>query len=245
VQLSNDLQLQLDNLNSKVQLATIIDGTFPTEYAFIGGDGRQFRTEFASNRTEFSVVLFERTPNLNYENCFARAVIRDLNKLARLIDLWVDKHTDIEKLSCEFSELELFKPFSFIHDNPAIEAAWIKVKNMKFNTPVFWKDTDWNDRYEIMLEAAKRHKGFATYFPFTSHYWLRFSIDKDIKETWTLDTYMIPTMYSIEVPKTLGKFYVSFNDKPIGGQFFATVKDGLDFYAEKLIETKPIKWTTH
>lgn len=179
---------------------------------------------------------------MNYENCLARAVFKDINKFARLIDLWVDKHTEIEKLSSEFSELELFKPFSFRHINPDIEAAWIKVKNMKFNNLLFWEDTDWNDRYEIMLDEAKRHKDFENYFPFTSHYWLRFSIDKEIKETWTLDTYIIPTMYSDEVPDTLGKFYVSFNDQPMGGQFFGTAKEGLDFYAKKLNETKPIKW---
>lgn len=49
-------------------------------------------------------------------------------------------------------------------------------------------------------------------------------------------------MYSDDVPKALGKFYVSFNDKPMGGQFFATAKEGLDFYADKLKEKKPIQW---
>jgi hypothetical protein len=49
-------------------------------------------------------------------------------------------------------------------------------------------------------------------------------------------------MYSNEVPNTLGKFYVSFNDKPMGGQFFETAKAALDFYADKLKETKPTKW---
>ena len=28
----------------------------------------------------------------------------------------------------------------------------------------------------------------------------------------------------------------------MGGQFFDTAKEGLDFYAEKLKEVKPIKW---
>jgi hypothetical protein len=49
-------------------------------------------------------------------------------------------------------------------------------------------------------------------------------------------------MYSDEIPNTLGKFYVSYNDKPLGGQFFKTAKEGLDFYADKLKEITPIKW---
>jgi hypothetical protein len=126
--------------------------------------------------------------------------------------------------------------------------AWLEkrnkiiVKNMFFNDAEFWKFSEWKNRYVELLSEAKKHKAFQNYFPFTSHYWLRFSIDKQMKETWTLDTYIIPTMYSDEIPTTLGKFYVSYNDKPMGGQFFDTVKEALDFYAEKLEETKPIRW---
>jgi len=116
---------------------------------------------------------------------------------------------------------------------------------MFFNTTKFWEYTEWQERYFELLNEAKRHRAFENYFPFTSHYWLRFSIDKDIKETWLLDTYIVPTMYSNETPNTLGKFYVSYNDKPLGGQFFETAKEGLDFYAEKLKEAKPIKWSAN
>ena len=94
-------------------------------------------------------------------------------------------------------------------------------KNIFFNDTEFWKQTKWNERYSEMLNEAKRYNDLESYFPFTSHYSLRFSIDKDIKETWTLYTYILPTMYSAEVSNTLGKFYVSsFDDKPMGGQFF-------------------------
>ena len=48
-------------------------------------------------------------------------------------------------------------------------------------------------------------------------------------------------MYSDEVEMTKGKFYVSYNDKPMSGEFFDTVKQALDFYAEKLNTTKPIR----
>jgi hypothetical protein len=59
MQLARDLQKQLEEFNSSVQLATTIDGTFPTSYAFMQGRGRQFRAEFASDQTTFAVVLFE------------------------------------------------------------------------------------------------------------------------------------------------------------------------------------------
>ena len=102
--------------------------------------------------------------------------------------------------------------------------------------------SEWKDRYVELLEEAKKYKAFRNYFPFTSHYWLRFSIDNQMKETWTLNTYIIPTMYSDEIPATVGKFYVSYNDKPMGAQFFETAKEALDFYAQKLKETKAIRW---
>ena len=118
----------------------------------------------------------------------------------------------------------------------------MKVKNWFFNDPSFWKTPEWNSRYSELIEKAKAHPAFQKLFPFTSHYWLRFSVDKDKKETWEMDTYIIPTFYSNEVPETLGKFYVSYNDQPMGGHFFETVEEALDFYAAKLSETNPIRW---
>lgn len=104
---------------------------------------------------------------------------------------------------------------------------------MFFNDNEFWKYAEWKERYFELLNEAKRHKAFANYFPFTSHYRLRFSVDKDIKETWTLD-YIIPTICSNEIPDTLGKFYVSYNEKPVGGRFFETAKEALDFLRRQI-----------
>jgi hypothetical protein len=241
VHLSKELQKQLDRLNSPVQLATTTDGTFPDKYAFYNNPGRSFRTEFASTNNEFSIVLFEKTPELNYENCFARGLYYDIARVAMVINLWVDNQKSITEIKEHFDELELFKDFEFRHTNDDVEKAWRKVKNMFFNDTEFWKCSEWKDRYVALLGEAKKHKAFQSYFPFTSHYWLRFSIDKQMKETWTLDTYIIPTMYSDEIPTTVGKFYVSYNDKPMGGQFFETAKEALDFYAQKLKEIKPIR----
>lgn len=242
--LSTELQKQLDRLNSSVQLASTIDGTFPDRYAFYNKQGRSFRTEFASTDNEFSIVLFERTSEQNYETCFARGLFYDIARLATVIDLWVEKQKSIVEIEKLFEELELFEDFEFKNSNIDIDKAWTKVKNMFFNDTEFWKFSEWKDRYIELLSEAKKHKAFESYFPFTSHYWLRFSIDKHIKETWTLDTYIIPTMYSDEIPITVRKFYVSYNDKPMGGQFFDTAREALDFYAEKLKETRPIRWVT-
>ncbi|OQP59496.1 hypothetical protein A3860_37295 [Niastella vici] len=240
--LSNEIQRRLDKLNSNVKLASTIDGTFPGRYSFYGKPGRSFRTEFAFTENDFSIVLFERTEKQNYENCFARGLFTDLERLAVVIDLWVDKQKNISAIKSEFDELELYSDFEHKNPNADIDKAWTKVKNMFFNNTRFWKWAEWNERYLEMLNKAKRHKAFECYFPFTSHYWLRFSIDKDIKETWKLGTYIVPVMYSDEVPASLGKFYVSYNDTGEGGRFFETVIEALDFYADKLKEIKPVRW---
>ena len=235
----------MDRLNSSVQLASTIDGVLPDKYCFYNKPGKSFRTEFAATKTSFSIVLYERTDQQNYESCFARGLFTNLDSLATVIDLWADKLTDIAVIKKEFTELELYSDFQFKNPNNDIDNAWTKVKNIFFNDCGFWEYPEWKERYFELLNEAKIHKAFANYFPFTSHYWLRFSVDKDIKETWVLDTYIVPTMYSNEIPNTLGKFYVSYNDKPVGGQFFETAKEALDFYAEKLREAKPIKWVTN
>lgn len=188
------------------------------------------------------MVLFERTPALNYENCFARRLFYDIAGMATVIDLWVDKQKTITEIKEHFKELELFEDFECKNADNDIEKAWRKIKNMFFNDTQFWDFSEWKNRYVELLVEAKKHQAFQQYFPFTSHYWLRFSIDKQMNETWTLNTYIIPAMYSEEIPTTVGKFYVSYNDKPMGGKYFETVKEALDFYAQKLREIKPIRW---
>lgn len=240
--LSNEIQRRLKDLNSNVELASTIDGTFPNRYSFYNRLGKSFRTEFASTDNNFSIALYERTDKQNYENCFARGLFTDLDRLTAVINSWVAKQEDIKEIKGKFDELELYSDFEIKNPNRDIDKAWTKVKNMFFNDTKFWKQNEWNDRYLEMLIEAKRHNAFDNYFPFTSHYCLRFSIDKEMKETWTLDTYIIPTMYSSGVPKTLGKFYVSYNDKPTGGQYFETANKGLDFYAKKLKEIEATNW---
>ncbi|HVU57680.1 MAG TPA: hypothetical protein VHD83_21610 [Puia sp.] len=240
--LSKEIQKRLDKLNSAVKLSSTIDGKLPERYSFYNIPGRSFRAEFGSTNTEFAIVLYERPNKNSYENCLARGMFNNVDRLTSLIDLWIDRNKDISEIKARFDELELYNDFEFINPNNDINNAWTKVKNMFFNTTKFWEELEWQSRYIEMLSEAKRYKGFENYFPFTSHYWLRFSIDKDLTETWALYTYIVPVFYSSEVPETLGKFYVSYNDLPMGGRFFETVIDALSFYAEKLTEIKPTKW---
>jgi hypothetical protein len=237
--LSNEIQGQLQKLDSTVKLASTIDGVFPNRYAFYNQPGRSFRTEFAMSEEDFSIVLFERTDKLSYENCFARGLFTDIERLSGVIDLWIGKKIDIQDIQREFKELELYIDFETRNPDADIDKAWTKVKNMFFNDTEYWKDTEWNSRYIDLLNEAKRHPAFKTYFPFTSHYFLRFSIDKHLMKTSPIGIHIVPTMYSNEISDTLGKFYVSFNEKPMGGQFFENAREALDFYASKLKEIKP------
>jgi hypothetical protein len=236
--LSKELQKQLDKINSTVRLSTTIDGILPNKYAFLRSDnGRNFRINFANSENEFSTIFYERTNQLKYENCFGRAIFDDLAKLASAIDLWIDKNLSIDFLKEQFPEIETFEPFDFRHDNSDIEAAWIKVQNMFFNDEFFWKDKEWRHRYHQMLLEAKKKKDFHNYFPFTSHYWLRFSIDKDITETWPLGLHIMPT-----IDTSKGQYYVGVSDENKDGYFFDNIADALNFYSKKLNETKPTKW---
>lgn len=240
--LSAELQNELDKLNSSVELASTIYGAFPDRYAFYGKRGKSFRTEFAANDAEFSIVLFETAKRMKYENCFARGLFHDIKRLATVIDLWVGQRKDIQEIKAQFNELELYQEFDIKNAGLQMEKAWRKVKNMHFNDTLFWRETDWNKRYLEMLIEAKRHPSFQHLFPFTSHQMLRFSVDSELKETWVLGIHIVPAMYSNEVPETLGKFYVSYNGQPMGGRFFDTAKEALDFYAKKLDEIKPVRW---
>jgi hypothetical protein len=235
--LSRELEKQLGQMNSQVKLASTVDGSFPEEYAFIHKGKRKFRTEFASTKREFSLILYESTNKQEYENCFARGLFTDIGRLANAIDYWSGKCKPIPELEESFTELELFKEPDFKNLGIEIQKAWRKIYNMFFNDSVYWKTPDWNSRYLEMLSEAKTHHAFQNYFPFTSHYLLRFSVDKQLHETWDLTVYITPTINT-----SGGNFYVSYKDESMSGRYFETVKDALDFYAEKLKEIKPTKW---
>lgn len=235
--LSKEISKHLIHLNSNVALASTIDGTLPDKYAFSNKGKRKFRAEFASNENEFSVILYESTNKQEYENCFARGLFTDSVRLASVIDYWSGKREQISKIKNAFNELVFFEEPELKNPNPEIEQAWRKIQNMFFNETGFWRNPEWNHRYLVMLNEAKSHHAFQNYFPFRSHYVLRFSVDKELHETWNLSAYMIPP-----VQKSDGNFYVSYKDESMSGEYFDTAKAALNFYAEKLKEIKPTKW---
>lgn len=96
--LSYEIQKRLDQSNSNVKLASTIARIFPDKYSFYGKTGRGFRTEFASTNKDFSIVLYERTDKQNYENCFARGIFTNLDRLAIVIDQWIDKQKGIYEI---------------------------------------------------------------------------------------------------------------------------------------------------
>ena len=228
------LQEQLDNLKLGTKLSACDDGHFPAQYAFNRGSERRIRTEFAATSQQYSIVLYERTNKYKYEICFARGIFNSLERLATVIDLWVDQLKDINEISDQFQELELYKSFSFKNTNPTIDKAWEKVKNRQFNNTEYWKKPEWEARYSEMLNAAKHYEAFKNLYPFTSHCVLRFSKDKSICQVWTLFLNIEPSWYANEKA-----FSVSYGEKEV--KAFDDINEALDFLAGKMIEIAPLK----
>ena len=217
-------------------LAYTVAGGFPDKYAFYKGYRRNFRVEFAATDREYSVVLFERTDAIHYENCFARGVFSDLDRLVMVIHCWVGDLGDISGLKMKFDELELFEDIEYVHPNEDIDRAWTKVKNMLFNYTGFWKQREWENRYNELLLAAKKCECFAAYYPFCSHHWLRFSIDKEHSVFPPLSCSIMPAWHTLEKPNIYEKPYVCWGESPSNDDSFETAEEALDTYAKKLAE---------
>ncbi|MEO3407165.1 DUF6193 family natural product biosynthesis protein [Mucilaginibacter sp. CAU 1740] len=233
--LTIQLQEQLNNLKLRTKLSACDDGHFPAQYAFIRGGERQMRTEFAATNQQYSIVLYERTDKYKHEICFARGIFNSLERLAIVIDLWVDRLKDANEISDQFQELELYKSFSFKNPDPAIDKAWEKVKNMQFNDTEYWKKPEWQARYSEMLNAAKHYGVFKNLYPFTSHYALRFSKDESIRKVWNLFLNIEPSWHTNEKA-----FRVSYGEKDV--EVFDDINDALDFFATKMEEIVPLRY---
>ncbi|MBK9248338.1 MAG: hypothetical protein IPM69_09570 [Ignavibacteria bacterium] len=201
--------------------------------------GRDYRVKYAKPLEKYALVLFERTDEKNYEMCYARGLFNDRLEIKGVVDLWVKKQIDIAEIKRSYEELEIYQDFEYRNPNPDIDKAWTKVKNMFFNDEDFWEHAEWKRCYIELLKELKDNKAFEKLYPFTTHYWLRFSIDKNIKETWELDTYIFPTVYCDEVPRTLDKFYISFGENLQDRQYFAELKEAVNFYANYLNTPPP------
>ena len=188
--LSKEIQKRLNELDTNLKLATTIYGDYPEKYAFNESFTRRFSAKTITNINTFSLVIFERNERLKYDYCFARAIFTDLSRLVSVIDLWIDKEQDIKEIKNGFDELELFVDFDFKNSNIDIDEAWTKIKNIFFGKENFWEELEWQNKYLEMLRVAKQNKYFEYYFPYTSHFWLRFSSTKTIK-TINLSDYFI------------------------------------------------------
>jgi hypothetical protein len=231
--LSNEIQRRLTKLNSSVKLASTVYGDFPEKYAFHEGTTRSFRVEFASNFSTLSVVLFERTEQLKYEYCFARGLFTDTDRLATLIDFWVDKEKEVKEIKQHFDEIELFADFDFRNPNNDIDKAWTKIKNIFFNDTKFWEHAEWRIKYLEMLTVAKGHKNFENYYPFTSHYWLRFSPTKTITTANLMDYYILACFDTSK-----GEYCVSLACELKDAIYFKTANECLDFAYETYYKEK-------
>lgn len=240
--LSNELQKLLRLNNSSIELAKTIDGELPSNYAFFQPQAkgeRNFRIQYGQHIEEFSIILFDRAGHRGYETCYFRGLFKSLETIAQLLKDWIDKKEEKKKITSKFSELEVFELDEFEHPNKAIEEEWRYVKNHIFNNPKFWDNRDYEERYYSMLKLAKKKEAWRSYIPFTSHDWLRFSLNKELTDTWVLGLHIIPTWTTEN-----GKYYVGVPESESkGGCFFEEVEAAIEFYDKKLNEYQPVKWS--
>jgi hypothetical protein len=117
-----------------------------------------------------------------------------------------------------------------------IEAAWLKLEN-NISEAALRRDSDWFRLYKEIITAAKQHLYFQNYFPLTSHYCLRFSVDKHLHESW-------PFFYSIEPADNGAKenYRVHTSMDEVNTRYFADVHSALDFLADLMRNNDPVKW---
>ena len=226
-------------IGSSIELAKTIDNESPSNYAFYQPTKeRNFRVDFGEIANEFSTVFFDRTEKRNHEICYLRGRFDSIKRLADSIKMWVEDEETEENIANRFKELESFHFDDYENPNPQIEERWKYVKNRIFNDTEFWKNKDWEERYFKMVNAAKRKEEWKNYFPFTSHHWLRFSLNYDLTNTWELGLHIIPTWttengnYHVGVPESESK----------EGFTFQELDEAIEFYDLKLKEYQPINW---
>jgi len=226
-------------MDSTIQLAKTIDDDSPSMYAFYKPiKERNFRVDYGLNSNEMSIVLFDRTNERNYEMCYLRGIFKSKSELAKTIIKWIEEEIEIQELTKQQSNLERFEYDTYINPNDQIEKKWQYVKNSIFNDTKFWKNRNYELRYNEMLKMAKRKKEWSNYYPFTSHHLLRFSLNPETTHTWVLGLHIAPTRN-----KDKGKYFVGVpTDDGKEDHYFDELTNAIEFYESKLNEHKPILW---
>ena len=240
--LSKTLQKQLKKIGSSIELAKTFDNTLPSNYVFYEPNkARDFRVGLRRAHRQFTVVLLEKTGVRDFVICYFRGIFTSMNELAKAIKHWVEDEYDIDKIATRFPNLEKYIFDEFENPNPIIEARWKYVRNRFFEQYKFWEGGDREIRYFKMVDHAKRRDEWKNYYPFTSHYSLRFSLTDEISHTWVLSLNIVPTWC-----KTNGNYRVAVPQKENKAEedffYFEKLEEALDFYSVKLKEHQPIKW---
>ncbi|MEM9545179.1 MAG: hypothetical protein AAGA77_04360 [Bacteroidota bacterium] len=237
--LTNELQKHLRSIGSTIHLYNSFESPGPANYVYYTPTGdRNFRVDFGRTTMEYSVVLFIRTKEQNYEMCYFRGLFNSLDQLARVLKAWIDEKQNVDVIATQYNELEPFLFDEFVHPNPAIEERWCYVKNRIFNDLKFWQNQNFEMLYFKMLEHAKRNKEWSHYYPFTSHDWFRFSLNEELSVTWVLALVLIPTRTTEK-----GNYFVGVPEEECKeGYFFDDVEEAIKFYGRKLKEYKPIAY---
>ncbi len=120
-----------------------------------------------------------------------------------------------------------------------IETAWmiLEEKLKQSSLEEYGAEQDWIDLYWTIIRAAKEHSYLQTLFPLTSHHCLRFSVDKQLHESW-------PFFYCIEPSRDLnkGKYVVHTSLETADYVYFEEVDTALEYLIIQMKATLPTKW---
>lgn len=238
--LTKQIIKKLEEKYSKIKPSLRIDGSFPEDTAFLYPElGKGFVFERTLTKNKYSFTLIEDNIELNCWYCHARGFVDGIEDIVNLIIDWCEGNKNCEELTTKFSEIDCFKRFIPKHKNEKIEKAWARIKNRTFNYAFFWKRIEWEKLNNQILEHARKMSEFEDYFPFASHGCLRFSLNEELTETWTLDLLIQPSH-----DLTRGSFQVStdFNNQDESTKYFDDVNEALIFLYKKMSEQKPTKW---
>ncbi|MCU0354352.1 MAG: hypothetical protein MUD08_11545 [Cytophagales bacterium] len=121
--------------------------------------------------------------------------------------------------------------------NPDIEAAWIELENDISEAAISGRVENWLNLYKELITAAKQHDYLQNYFPLTSHYRLRFSMDKHLHESW-------PFFYSVEplLDEKKYKYKVHISIEDTEARYFSDAYSALEFLTDLMRNIKPTKW---